>query len=175
VALGSFAVAALLDGHMTILALLDYRALIVLALLLNLSVANIPSFNSTEEKVMSLIAIASGLAVLVSVGIIIIGATYLLIPQASAARFGLPVWPHGTDGWLNLKGIRDIVSGLVLLVPLVLGQSQVLGWLLLAAAVTPIGDMLVVLRYKGSKALAYGMHGGTAAGVIAIAILLITS
>jgi hypothetical protein len=123
---------------------------------------------------MSLTSIAEALAALVSVGIIAIGTRYVAAPQASARTFGLPDWPHGdATAWLRLKGIRDIVSGLVILVPLAFGQVQVLGWMLLAASVTPFGDGLVVLRSKGSKTLAYAMHGGTAVAVVAIAGLLL--
>ena len=123
---------------------------------------------------MSLIHIAGVLAALVGVAIIAIGARFLLAPQRSAKDFGLPDWPHGdASGWLDIKGVRDIVSGLVLLPALLLGEFRLLGWMLLAAALTPIGDAITVLRHHGSKALAYGMHGGTALAVVAIACLLL--
>lgn len=73
----------------------------------------------------------------------------------------------------DVKGVRDIVSGLVILVPLALGQTQVLGWLLLAAAVTPFGDAAIVRRHGGSKALAYGMHGATGVAVLVAAVLFL--
>ncbi|MCU1660054.1 MAG: hypothetical protein QOI36_3437 [Pseudonocardiales bacterium] len=123
---------------------------------------------------MPLTSIAGALAALVSVGIIAIGTRYLVAPLASARTFGLPKWPHGdAAAWLRLKGIRDIVSGLVILVPLALGQVQVLGWIVLVASITPFGDALVVLRNKGSRTLAYAMHGGTAVAVVVIAGLLL--
>ncbi|GAA1301134.1 DUF4267 domain-containing protein [Pseudonocardia xinjiangensis] len=118
--------------------------------------------------------IGAALAGLTGVGIIAVGTRYLLASQASAATFGLPDWPRGDAGaWLYLKGIRDIASGLVILVPLVLGQFQVLGWLVLAASITPFGDALVVLRNKGSKTLGYAMHGGTAVAVVITGLLLL--
>jgi hypothetical protein len=123
---------------------------------------------------MSVTSIAGALAALVSVGIIAIGTRYVVAPVASARTFGLPDWPRGdAAAWLRLKGIRDIVSGLVILVPLALGQVQVLGWIVLVASITPFGDALVVLRNKGSKILGYAMHGGTAVAVVIGGLLLL--
>jgi len=65
------------------------------------------------------------------------------------------------------------VSGLVILVPLALGQFHVLGWLVLAASITPFGDATVVIRNKGSKILGYAMHGGTAVVAVVTAGLLL--
>ena len=65
------------------------------------------------------------------------------------------------------------MSGLVILVPLALGQFHLLGWLLLAAPITPFGDALVVIRDKGSKILGYAMHGDTAVAVVIGGLLLL--
>jgi hypothetical protein len=43
-----------------------------------------------------------------------------------------------------------------------------------AAASIPIGDTLIVLRYRGSKAVAYGIHGATAVAMVVIAGLLLS-
>src|SRR3981081_4092154 len=95
-----------------------------------------PLRRSSRRRVMPLTSIAGALAALVSVGIIAIGTRYLVAPLASARPFGLPNGPHGdAAAWLRLKGIRDIVSGLVILVPLALGQVQVLGWIVLVASI----------------------------------------
>jgi hypothetical protein len=119
---------------------------------------------------------ATVLAGLISLGIIFVGVRYLMAPQASASGFGLRAWPaESANGWLNVKGVRDIASGLVILVPLALGQPQVVGWLLVAAAVTPFGDAAIVLRNGGSKALAYGMHGATGVVVLVAAALFLIS
>lgn len=123
---------------------------------------------------MSLSLVVAGVAALMGVGLIVVGAQYLLAPEATAATFGLPVRPDGSGlAWLNVKGIRDVVSGLVILPLLVSGQFELLGWCLLIAALTPIGDALIVLRHGGSKALAYGVHAATAATLVVLAALLL--
>jgi hypothetical protein len=119
---------------------------------------------------------AIALTILGALGIIYVGAQYVFAPVKTAKTFGLPTWPtdRGT-AWLNLKGIRDIVSGLMLLIPLAMGQFGVVAFLLLASALTPLGDALTVLRHGGNKTLAYAMHGGTALGIVIASALFFLS
>ncbi|MEV4108998.1 DUF4267 domain-containing protein [Nonomuraea sp. NPDC049695] len=96
-----------------------------------------------------------------------VGVSYLLAPQSMAPNFGLPSWPHGEGaGFLAVKGARDLASGLVILTVLATGNRRVLGWVMLATALTPIGDMFIVLLSGGDPATAFGVHGATAAAVI---------
>jgi hypothetical protein len=112
------------------------------------------------------------LTVLGVLGIVTVGVQYLFAPAKTAKSFGLPSWPHGRDlAWLNVKGVRDVVSGLVLAIPLALGQYELLAYLMFAAAITPLVDALTILRYRGNRTLAYAMHGGTALAVLVAATL----
>ena len=114
------------------------------------------------------------LAAVLGVAVIVMGAAYLIVPVASAKGFGLPEWPDGAlAAWLNIKGIRDLAMGVATLVMLAAAGPHAMGWYLLVAAVVPVGDALIVLRHKGSKALAYGMHGATAVVVAAIGAVLL--
>ncbi len=54
------------------------------------------------------------------------------------------------------------------------GTPHVLGWFELAASMIPIADAIIVLRRGGPKATAYGVHGATAAVLLATAALLFT-
>jgi hypothetical protein len=114
------------------------------------------------------------LAAVLGVAVIVMGAMYLLGPAANAKGFGLPKWPDETlVAWLNVKGIRDITMGVAILVLLAAVGPHAMGWYLLVSAVVPIGDALIVLRHRGSKVLAYAMHGGTAVVVAAVAAALL--
>jgi hypothetical protein len=118
--------------------------------------------------------VAIALVIVTGLGIIAVGVRYLLAPVASAPTFGLPDWPaEKAVAWLNIKGIRDIVSGLVVLLPLAMGQLHLTGWLMLVAAITPLGDAITILSYRGNKTLAYAMHGGTALVAIATGCVLL--
>jgi hypothetical protein len=108
--------------------------------------------------------LAIGMAGLLAVGIILIGALYVVVPRAAASGFGLPPPEAGPNiaWWLRLKGIRDIVSGLTVLTFIAWSSPKTVGLFLLVAALIPIGDMLTVLAAKGSAKSAFGIHGLTA-------------
>ncbi|MFI9561208.1 DUF4267 domain-containing protein [Nonomuraea endophytica] len=116
--------------------------------------------------------------VLTVVGALFIGyvrVSYLLAHQSMAPDFGLPSWPHGEGvGFLAVKGVRDVVSGLVILAVLVTGNRRVLVWVMLPMALTPIGDVFIVLLSGGETAIAFGVHGATAAAVILAGGLLLS-
>ena len=127
------------------------------------------------DEAMPVIDIGYALAGATGLGIIVIGARFLFAPAAAAAGFGIAVRPDGgnADAYLSVKGVRDVASGLIALILLAAGNPHVLGWFELAASTIPVGDALIVLRYKGPKAAAYGVHGVTAAVLLASAALLL--
>ncbi|GAA2138619.1 DUF4267 domain-containing protein [Glycomyces algeriensis] len=115
------------------------------------------------------------LAWLVGVAVVAMGVNNLLRPQVLAG-FGIP----GTQAddpvlraWLAVKAGRDIGSGLMLVVAVALGTTTLAGWVMLAAVVMPVCDTLVVLRAKGPRAAAYGVHCSTAAAMAVIGVLLL--
>ena len=118
---------------------------------------------------------AFGVALLAAVAIIVIGIMYLANPRAATRSFGLPLPEVGANiaWWLRLKGSRDIVSGLVLLVMMIWGGPRLVGIVLLVEALIPVGDMLLVLAAKGSTPRALGIHGLTALVMILAAVALI--
>jgi hypothetical protein len=107
---------------------------------------------------------ALGLAALLAAAIIFLGTQYIVRPWAMTASFGLPR-PAGdsvTASWLRLKGVRDIVSGLVIFALMVWGGPRLVGLILVVEAVIPLGDMSVILASCGSAKSAFGIHGVTA-------------
>jgi len=116
-----------------------------------------------------------GVALLVAAAIIVLGVMYLSNPRAATKSFGLPLPEEGPNvaWWLRLKGMRDVVSGLVVLAMVAWAQPRLLGVVLLIRAITPIGDMSMILMSKGSVARAFGIHGLTAAVMILGAVPLL--
>ena len=116
-----------------------------------------------------------GVALLAAVAIIAVGVMYLSVPRTATQSFGLPLPERGPNvaWWLRLKGSRDIVSGLIVLAVLTCGDPHILGVVLLVEAFIPVGDMTLVLAGGGSRAHALGIHGVTAAVMVAGAILLV--
>ena len=124
---------------------------------------------------MAVTKIGYGISGLVGAGIIFIGARFLAAPRVAAAAFGITTEKAGgpTDPYLAAKGVRDIASGIALFVLLAGGTPRILGGYMAAASIIPIGDGVNVLRSNGPKATAYGVHGATAAAMLAAAAILL--
>jgi len=118
--------------------------------------------------------VAVALSGLLGLGIIAIGIRFLLAPRAAAA-YGVAIEQEirGAGAYLSAKGVRDIVSGLVVFLLIAAAGHRVLGGWMLVMALIPIGDAAVVLRSGGSKATAYGVHVATAVVMIVIGFLLL--
>lgn len=115
------------------------------------------------------------LAGLIAAAIIFIGARFLVAPRVAAAGYGVPVDLDGPvpGAYLSVKGIRDIASGLFLVILMVAGETHLLGWVILAATIIPLVDTAIVLRNGGARSIAFGIHGITAAVMVVTAGLLI--
>jgi Domain of unknown function (DUF4267) len=120
-------------------------------------------------------AVPLSLAVLVSVGIIVIGCFYVVSPQRILGKFGLkpPASEADTLAWLRLKGIRDIASGLSTLILMLTTDSRTVGIVLLVFSIIPFGDMSNILVTGGRKATAFSVHGVTCAVMLFAGLWLI--
>jgi hypothetical protein len=110
----------------------------------------------------------------IAVAIIFIGGRFLVAPSTAAAAYGVPAGaePH-SRAYLSAKGIRDIASGLFIAILIAHGSAHALGWFMLAATLIPVVDAVIVLQQGGSRAVAFGVHGGTAVVMLIISGLLI--
>ena len=115
------------------------------------------------------------LALLVSIGILVIGCFYVLSPQRVVGSFGLkpPAPDTDTRAWLRLKGIRDIAAGLAVLTLMLTTESRTVGLVLLVFAVIPFGDMFNILISHGRRATAFSVHGASCAVLVLAGLLLI--
>jgi uncharacterized membrane protein len=114
-------------------------------------------------------------AALLAVAIIVIGCFYVISPERMTGSFGLkpPAPDADTRAWLRLKGIRDIVSGLVVLTMMLTTDTRTVGIALLVFAIVPLGDMSNVLASGGSKSTAFSVHGVTCAVMLVVGLFLI--
>ncbi len=114
---------------------------------------------------------------LLAAAIIFIGGRFVVAPRVAAAGYGvLPdLNQPGAGAYLSVKGVRDIATGLFVIILMAVGATHLLGWEILAASIIPIADAAIVLRNGGSKSIAYAVHGGTAAIMLVTAALLVVS
>lgn len=110
------------------------------------------------------------IAVIISVAIIAVGARFLLAPRPAMVGFG--VAPDRLVAMTAAKGVRDITSGVLLLVVWAAGGATTLGWVMVAVALTPAADALIVLANGGKLATVLGVHGLTAVLLVAAGLVL---
>jgi hypothetical protein len=109
-------------------------------------------------------------AIVACAAIIAIGSRFLLAPRQATLAFG--VAPDNVRALTEIKGVRDITSGAVLLVIWAAAGRTALGWALIAAALTPTADALIVLTNGGKLSTVLGIHGLTAALLVAAGLVL---
>jgi hypothetical protein len=109
-------------------------------------------------------------ALLCCVLIMVIGGRFLLAPRVAMAGFGVP--EDSLRALTNIKGVRDITSGVVPLVVLAAAGSHAFGWTLVAAALTPVGDAVIVRTNGGTLAHALSVHVATAVVLVAAGLVL---
>jgi hypothetical protein len=125
-----------------------------------------------------MLLIGYSLSGLIAAGIIGIGLRFLWSPAAASLGYGMPNSASpltGFSGWPAVKGARDIVSGLFVILLMAGGSPRLLGEFMLLASVIAFGDAAIVLRSGGSRAAAYFIHGATALVIIATGVILIAA
>ncbi|TXS53679.1 DUF4267 domain-containing protein [Streptomyces sp. uw30] len=113
------------------------------------------------------------LAVVLNLFCVFLGYRFLFQPASAATGYGVPARPEGDAGaYLSIKGLRDGTFGLLGLALLFFVGARAEAWFMLAVAIVPMFDTLIVLRHGGTKAVAFGIHFATAVVVLISAVLL---
>ncbi len=99
------------------------------------------------------IKISYTIAFLTGLGMIFLGARFLLSPEVAEAGYGIHFNEQGDHSFHYIKGIRDIFSGLLISVFAWMNQRRALGVTLLAGTIIPVTDMLIVLSKSYNVAL----------------------
>jgi hypothetical protein len=116
---------------------------------------------------------ATAIGLLVCLFIIVIGLRFLLSPSGAATGFGIQ--PDNSRALTAIKGVRDIASGLIVFAVWVTSTPAAFGWALLAAALIPIGDAVIVSTAGHRPGYALGVHGVTALLMIAAGAVLLAA
>lgn len=103
--------------------------------------------------------------------IIGLGINFILNPVGASAGYGIPIHDPAAFPFMWVKGIRDIFSGVVVLLFLWRGDRRTTAILFATAIFIPIGDGLVILSHLGF-APAIFIHWGTAFYMIIVAYFL---
>jgi len=76
--------------------------------------------------------------------LVFIGVRFLLNPLGAETGFGIHVPVNGNFSFHYIKGIRDLFSGIIILLLLFVREFRALGVLLLAATIIPAVDFFIV-------------------------------
>lgn len=125
---------------------------------------------SQLRKVLLVVIAALIVAVLGCLFILFIGGRFLIAPRIATAGFG--VAEDRRRAFTSIKGIRDITSGIVPLTVLLVAGPHVFGWALVAAALTPVGDAVIVVTNGGTLRQALTVHAATALVLVVAGLVL---
>ncbi len=91
------------------------------------------------------------IAFLLGLGMIFIGFRFYVSPEAAIAGFGIHYNAHGDYSFQYTKGIRDIFSGLLICVFVLMNERRALGVTLLLGTMIPVNDMIITFSksYNG--------------------------
>ena len=109
-------------------------------------------------------------AILAAVAIIGLGARFVLAPERATLDYG--VAPGRIRAFTEIKGIRDITSGVIVLTVWAGAGTTAMGWALTASALTALGDAVIVRTNGGKLSTALGIHGITAVVLVAAGLVL---
>lgn len=117
-------------------------------------------------------SLAFWLSFLAAAAIIFIGIRFVIAPQTGGIGFGVPLT---TDlGYGPVKGIRDIVSGVLVLGMLRYRDPLATGLVMGIETLIPLGDLTLILTRNGTGDLKHILiHGGTAVYMIGVTVLLL--
>ncbi len=95
--------------------------------------------------------ISYSIAFILGIGMIFIGVRFFLSPEVATTGFGIHFNADGDYSFQHIKGIRDIFSGLLICIFVLMNDRRALGVTLLAGTMIPVNDMIIVLSksYNG--------------------------
>ena len=95
--------------------------------------------------------ISIAIAFLTGLGLIFLGVRFLLSPEIAEAGYGIHFNEQGDYTFHYIKGIRDLMPGLLICIFVLSKQAKALAVILLAGTIVPVTDMFIVLNktYNG--------------------------
>ncbi len=113
------------------------------------------------------------LSFLVAIGIIFIGIRFLVAPYIAAEGYGIPLDHDSSSGYAYAKGIRDIYSGIIILVFLALRKARITAILFSIATIIPAADFCIILSGNGPGDIGHLLiHGCTTIYMLVVSYML---
>lgn len=113
------------------------------------------------------------LSLIAGLGLVFIGSRFLLAPETAEQGFGIRFTESGDYAFHTIKGIRDLFTGLLIVVMASTAQRKALGLILLLGALIPVTDGLIVFGRPEATTAALLTHWVTAGFCAVIGALLL--
>jgi hypothetical protein len=113
------------------------------------------------------------IAFLVGLGLIFLGARFFISPEAAESDFGIHFNEQGDYSFHYIKGVRDIIVGLIICILVFSKETKALGIVLLVGGIIPTVDMLIVLS-KDYNDIAPAISHISAIVICSVAGLILT-
>jgi hypothetical protein len=112
---------------------------------------------------------------IIGISLVLVGVTAIVAPMFASAMYGVAVVDGTAQTYVRAAGIRDVAIGCWLLALSVVGAGQrVLGISVMAAALIPAGDAIIVWVAAGKhSAAALTLHGSSAIIFVALGFWLL--
>ena len=85
------------------------------------------------------------IAFLLGLGMIFLGVRFFISPETATAGYGIRFNAQGDYSFHYIKGIRDVFSGMLICIFVLMKERRALGVTLLAGTMIPVTDMFIVL------------------------------
>ena len=131
---------------------------------------------TNETQPWGIRSVSFWMTLFIALGIIFVGARFIISPNAGATDFGISFSSNGDLPFGRIKGIRDIFSGVVLLPLLILRMRRATAWVFTSAMIVPATDFLIVLSTNGASDISHLLiHGLTVVYMAITSYLLFKS
>jgi len=119
--------------------------------------------------------ISIAIAFLTGLGLIFLGTRFLIAPETAEVGYGIHFNEQGDYSFHYAKGIRDLMSGLLICIFVLSKQTKALGTTLLVGTIVPIVDMLIILSkpYNGISQAIVHISAIIACSVFGIILLIV--
>lgn len=126
-----------------------------------------------SEKPWGARSISYWITLTLALGIIYIGVRFIFLPLTGAHGYGIEIINTHDAVYGQIKGIRDIFSGLALLPLLWFRMRRATAMVFTVTIIVPVFDFLIILFYNGPQDVSHLLiHGLTAAVMIVNSFLL---
>lgn|GEM_PF-1893901 len=123
------------------------------------------------------ISLSVAVVIVIGISLVLVGVTAIVAPMFASAMYGVAVTERTAQTYVWAAGIRDIAIGCWLLALAALSAGlRVLGISVMAAALIPAGDTIIVWAAAGKhSAFALALHGSSAIVFVALGSWLLRS